>query len=71
MNRESEAMNGTAVTAKEGLDALETIPRSTDHRLEARRTYEWKVAISLWTALAAFTTIVATGRIADCVVGRP
>jgi hypothetical protein len=45
---------------KARFDAFETLRQAAWNNFDHRRSYEWKLAISLWTALAAFTGAVIT-----------
>jgi hypothetical protein len=40
------------------LDALKAIRESASQRWDKRRSYEWQLSISIWTAAAAFSAIV-------------
>ena len=59
------------------LDALKAIRESAYNRWEKRRTSEWHLSISIWTALAAFIGIVVTKGVsidrppflAGCIIG--
>lgn len=48
---------------KRRFDALETLRASAWHSFDTRRTYEWKVAIILWTALASFIVLVISDHV--------
>ena len=48
---------------KTEFDALEILRQGVWTSYNTRRNYEWKLALSLWTAIAAFIGIVLTGRI--------
>ena len=44
-------------------EMLQGLAGSAWRDFDSRRAFEWKIAISLWTALAAFLATVLTGRI--------
>lgn len=50
---------------KRRFDALETLRKSAWDSFDKRRTFEWKICISLWTAFAAYIGAVLTGRLTD------
>jgi hypothetical protein len=51
------------IDIKTRLEALEKLRNGSWQDYDTRRTYEWKIAISIWTAFAAFIALVLTGRI--------
>lgn len=48
---------------KRRFDAIVELWKQPWQRISERRSYEWRVAFTLWTALAAFIGLVVTGRL--------
>ena len=51
--------------AKMEYDAVVVLWTRSWQNISERRTYEWRVAFSLWTALAAVISIILTKRVPD------
>jgi len=49
--------------AKFKLDGLELLRKAAWDSFERRTAIEWKLSLSLWTALAAFIGSIATGKV--------
>ena len=56
-----ETLPSTDEHKKFQLEALKAIRESAYQRWQQRRTYEWQLSISIWTALAAFSGLVISG----------
>ncbi|MFT5466688.1 MAG: hypothetical protein ACI8UO_001788 [Verrucomicrobiales bacterium] len=48
---------------KNQFDALESLRAANWQKYESRMAIEWKICISLWTAMAALVVGIATGRL--------
>ena len=57
------------LTTKEKIDALIEISKLHRQRFDARRSYEWKVNLALWPALAVVVAAIAVGK-CDQVLNR-
>jgi hypothetical protein len=44
------------------LDAMKALRESAFQRWDKRRLYEWQTSISIWTALAAFSVAILSGK---------
>lgn len=57
--------------SKVRFDALETLRSAAWMSFDTRRAFEWKLALGLWTALAAFIGTVLSGDVPIRIIGCP